>query len=89
MGVRPPRGTSFVALLNGCSLLDVLRECRLQANAGTITTTRFDTEYCCDKVSLTSAPSIHYSGHTGPNQVAVAPGDSMLWESDSTLVESG
>ena len=56
------------------------------AAAGFVTATQFDTESCCDRVTIGGTP---YRGLTGPNGVAVAAGSLFTWRSDGSVTRAG
>ena len=53
---------------------------------GFLTSTEFDTEGCCDRVTVGGTP---YSGSTGPQNLSVSSGDTLSWRSDHSVANSG
>ena len=61
--------------------------CTVQVNqAGVLTATEFDTESCCDHVTIAGE---RYVGAVGPSNVAVAAGSTFTWSSDGSVTNSG
>jgi len=54
--------------------------------AGTLDATEFDTESCCDHVTIGGTP---YQGSTGPDGVAVAADSIFTWTSDGSVTNDG
>ena len=54
--------------------------------AGTLTATQFDTESCCDQVTIGAT---RYNGSTGPYGVVVAAGSTFTWISDYSVTNAG
>ena len=71
--------------------------CTVVANVElTLTATSFETESCCDKITITPLPGadstgIPYSGglDDGPVNVSMAIGGTVSWSSDSSAVDPG
>ena len=51
----------------------------------TLTSIQFDTEVCCDKITLSPSGAL-YSGLTGPNNVLAS---SMTWTTDASIESFG
>ena len=56
------------------------------AVAGTLRTSWFETESCCDKLSVDGAS---YSGPVGPNVTHLSLGSTLLWRTDFTVPTTG
>jgi hypothetical protein len=56
------------------------------AVAGTLRTSWFETESCCDKLVVDGAA---YSGPVGPSGNILSPGSTLLWRTDFTVPSSG
>ena len=61
--------------------------CELTVAAeGTLRTSWFETESCCDKLVVDGAA---YSGPVGPNVTDLSVGSTLLWRTDFTVPSSG
>jgi hypothetical protein len=61
--------------------------CTIRANIPmTLHVLQFDTESCCDKLTV---GGVQYSGSSGPNGVQMTVGQVMTWNSDSSVTEPG
>ena len=61
--------------------------CTVQATSALYATaTHFNTERCCDHVTIDGT---RYSGTTGPVNVAMAAGDTLAWYADGSITRDG
>jgi len=93
VGLEVASGDNFCQIdANGCATDGVGKhgngeDCTIRVTeAGTLTATQFDTESCCDHVTIGGTP---YRGSTGPNGVAVAAGSNFTWHSDFSVTNAG
>jgi hypothetical protein len=54
--------------------------------AGFLTATEFDTEACCDKVTIGAN---EYSGTEGPRDIPIEAGSTFTWRTDGSVTAEG
>ena len=52
----------------------------------TLSTSEFNTESCCDSITVGGT---RYAGTSGPSGVVMSAGDTMTWNSDGSVTQTG